>query len=97
MKIYAYDVTKAGVGMEQIQPLLKEEAQHAWELYKEGIIREVYLRTDRPGALIVFECESVEEAKKITENLPLVKAGLIEFNFIPVGAFTPWESLFSRA
>jgi hypothetical protein len=94
MKIYAYDVAKPGVGMEQIQPLLKEEAQHAWELYKKGIMRETYLRTDRPGALIVLECADVEEAKKITDDLPLVKAGLIEFQFIPVGPFTPWESLF---
>ncbi len=96
MKIFAYDTLKHGIGMEQIQPFLKEEALHAWDLYKKGIIRENYMRTDRPGALIVLECADLKEAKKIISDLPLVKAGLIEFEFITVGPFIPWENLFAK-
>ena len=96
MKIFAYDVAKPGVELNQIEPLLKKEAHHAWELYKKGIVRELYFRTDRPGVVLVLECKDVEEAREFTNELPLVQAGLIEFNFIPVGAFVPWESLFTE-
>ena len=96
-KIVAYDTPTQGVTLEDLKPHLKEEAKHAWELYKAGIFREIYLRTDRPGALMVMECADVDEARKITEDLPLVKEGLIKFEFIPVGAFMPWETLFAEA
>ena len=96
MKIFAYDVAKPGVTLNDIKPHLKEEAIHAWNLYKRGIIRENYLRIDKPGAVIVLECTDVEEARRITSEFPLVKAGLIEFEFMPVGAFTPYEGLFAK-
>ena len=96
MKIIAYDHILAGASPDKIQPLLREEVAHAWELSKAGIIRENYSRTDKPGAVIVFECASVEEAEGYVRQFPLVKAGLIEFDFIPVGAFTPLDNLFAR-
>jgi hypothetical protein len=96
MKIIAYDHILPGASLDKIQPLLREEVAHAWELWKAGIIRENYSRTDRPGAVIVFECASVEEARGYVNQFPLVKAGLTEFDFIPVGAFTPLETLFAK-
>jgi hypothetical protein len=41
-----------------------------------------------------LECASIEEAKAIMDTFPLVKAGLIEFEFIPLEPFTPLETLF---
>jgi hypothetical protein len=95
MKIIAYDRVKPGVTLEQIRPHLKKEARHAWDLYERGIIRENYMRTDQPGAVVVLECADVAEAKRLFADLPLVQAGLIEFEFMPVGAFTPWGGLFA--
>jgi hypothetical protein len=97
MKIIAFDKIKlAPEEMGKITPLLQAEAKHAWELYKEGKFRELYFRADHPGAVIVLECENVDEAKKLMEDLPLVKAGYIEFEYIPVGPFTPFEGLFAK-
>ncbi len=95
MKIIGFDHVKPGVTLEQIRPYLKAEARHAWELYKQGILRENYMRTDKPGAVVVLECQDVAEAERLFADLPLVKAGLIAFEFMPVGAFTPWEGLFA--
>ena len=81
--------------MEKIQPHLKEESRTAWKLYKEGIFREVYFRTDRPGAVIVMECDTVDTAKKALSDLPLVREKLIDFEVIPVGYFSPFEGLFA--
>jgi hypothetical protein len=97
MKIFAYDRWKPDATLEQIIPLLKEEARQAWELYTKDIVRESYLRQDHPGALLVLECESVDEARRVLDELPMTKAGLVEYEFIPVGAFTPWQNLFEGA
>ena len=97
MKNIAFDKIKLTPDeMGKITPLLNAEARHAWEMYKSGKYRELYFRTDHPGAVMVLECENVEEAKKLTDDLPLVKAGYIEFEFIPVGPFTPFEELFEK-
>jgi hypothetical protein len=96
MKILALDKTLPGVTMEQILPHLEEEASHAWKMYKSGVYRELYMRGDRPGAAIVLECESIKEAKEFLAELPLVKYNLIEFEVIPLQAFTPFEKLFQQ-
>jgi hypothetical protein len=94
-KIFAIDRVLPGATPEQIAALLGTEARHAWELHKVGIIRENHLRTDRPGVVIVLECLGVDEARSILAEFPLVRAGLIEFDLIPVGAFLPLERLFA--
>jgi hypothetical protein len=96
MKILAMDTLLPGTTLEKIHPHLKEEAATAWKHYTAGVVREIYFRQDRPGAVMVLECESVEQAKKITNGLPLVKAGLISFEFIPLGPFLPFAELFDR-
>jgi hypothetical protein len=94
MKIIAYDRFKPGVTMETINPYLEEEVANVWRLWKAGIVRENYARADVPGVVIVFECSSVEEAKSYVEDFPLSKAGLLEWDYIPLDAPLPLEFLF---
>ena len=95
MKVIAYDRFKPGVTMETIQPYLQDEVANVWRLWKAGIVRENFARADVPGVVIVFECESVDEAKLYVDDFPLSKAGLLEWFYIPVGAPLPLEYLFS--
>jgi hypothetical protein len=98
MKIIAYDHFKPGVAKESIKPnMLKEEMTHAWRLQKAGVIREIYGRVDAPDAVIVFECGTVDEVKEYVAGLPLVKAGLLEWTFLPLIARLPFEVLFDTA
>ena len=76
MRIFAYDRFKPGVTLETIEPYLPEEVANVWRLWKAGIVRENYARADEPGVVIVFELDSVEEAKRYTDDFPLTKAGL---------------------
>ena len=96
MKILAIDKILPGATAEKIQPLLQEEARHAWDAYLKEIIREIYFRKDRSGAVLMLECASVEEARKYVDKLPLVKAGLVDFNLIPLGPFIPFGALFAK-
>lgn len=97
MKILCLDRPLPGASFEKYQPHLEAEVRHTWQAYKEGAIRDIYFRQDRPGVAIFMECASPDEAKAILADLPLAKAGLIEFDTIPLGAFANWELLFAPA
>ena len=94
MKIIAMDKLKPGVSFEQIRPHLREEAQAVWIQYRKGIYRELYFRQDGAGVVFVLECADAAEAKRHVSELPLVKEGLIEFEFIPLGPFHLFSTLF---
>src|SRR5690242_8806642 len=94
MRIIAFDRFKPGVTMKTIEPYLPEEVSNVWRLWKAGIVRENYARADVGGVVIVFECADVEEAKRYVADFPLSKAGLIEWQYIALGAPLPLEFLF---
>jgi len=94
MRIFAYDEFKPGVSLETIQPYLEREVANVWRLWKAGIVRENYPRADEQGVAIVFELDSVEDARRYTDDFPLTKAGFLEWFFIPLTIPLPVESLF---
>jgi hypothetical protein len=96
MKIIAYDRFRPAVTLNTIQPYLPEEVANVWRLWKAGVVRENYARADEPGVVIVFECGSVEECQRYTDDFPLTKAGLIEWFFLPVQVPLPLETLFGE-
>lgn len=96
MKLICLDVPQPGASLEKYQPHMIAEARHGWELYKNGIIRDIYFRQDRPGVVVIAEADSVEQAQEALAQFPLAKAGLIDWEIIPVGPFLNWEMLFSH-
>jgi hypothetical protein len=96
MKIIAYDRFKPGVAMDTIQPLLPLEVANVLRLWKAGILRANYARADEPGVVIVFELDSVEQAKRYVANFPMSKAGYREWFYIPLQAPLPIESLMDK-
>ena len=95
MKLLCLDVPQPGATMEKYQPHMQAEARHAWQTYKNGLIRDIYFRQDRPGVAILAEAESVDAAKAQLMQFPLAKAGLIGWEVIPLGPFLNWEMLFA--
>jgi hypothetical protein len=89
VKIIAYDRFKPGVTMQTIQPLLQREVANVWRLWKAGIVRENYARADEPGVIIVFELDSVDEAKRYVAEFPMPKAGYLEWFYLPLQAPLP--------
>ena len=44
-----------------------------------------YAHADEPGiSTIVFELDSVDDARRYTDDFPLTKAGFLEWFFIPL-------------
>lgn len=97
MKILALEIELPGAEESAFRTLAKEEAARTWELYQEGLIRELYFRKDRPEAVLMLECVGVEEAAKLLSTLPLVQMGLIDFELIPLVAYPGFARLFTAS
>jgi hypothetical protein len=95
MKMLCLDRPLPGATFEKYQPYLNDEVRRTWQAYENGFVREIYFRQDRPGVTIILECANVDEARKAFADFPLAKAGLIEFDIIPLGPFVNWEMLFA--
>ncbi len=94
MRILALEKAVPDIREEQYRPFLKAEAAKAWELYQAGIFRELYFRADRREAVLLMECNTLEEAENTLASLPLVEAGLISFDVIPLAPYPGFSRLF---
>lgn len=95
MKFLAIEQERPGVtAADYTAELKKAEAAKAWELYQAGFIRELYFRQDYPAAILILECVDTAEAQRLLNNLPLVQAGLITFELIPLIPYPGFARLF---
>jgi hypothetical protein len=95
VKILALGRDVAGVADGQFAPHLKAEATRAWELHKQGVIRELYFRADADAAVLVLECANAADAERVLATLPLVRSGLIAFDLIPLRVYDGFARLFT--
>ncbi|MCG3212063.1 MAG: hypothetical protein FOGNACKC_05710 [Anaerolineae bacterium] len=95
MKLLALERERPGATAEDFQRHARAEAARAWELHQAGVIRELYFRADRPEAVLVLECAGPDEARAALGTLPLVQAGLIDFELIPLTAYPGFARLFA--
>jgi hypothetical protein len=96
MKILALEVEAENTKPEQFTPHLKAEARRVWDLYQSGAIREIYFRADRPEAVLLLECRDRAEAEQTLDSMPLVQAGLIRFEVIPLVPYPGFARLFEE-
>lgn len=96
MKILALEKESPDIKPEQFANHLKLEAKRIWELYQDGIIREIYFRQDHSEAVLILESANTEEANQLLNSLPLVMAGLITFEIIPLIPYPGYSRLFAE-
>ena len=58
--------------------LLAQEGARVRELYAAGILRQIWLRGDMPGASILWEADSEADVRTAIDSLPIFKAGMLE-------------------
>ncbi|MFN2460340.1 MAG: muconolactone Delta-isomerase family protein [Candidatus Velthaea sp.] len=76
-----------------LAPLLEPEAERARELYAAGAFRQMWGRGDVPGAAIVIEAASLDEARAAIASLPLVQKDMLTVDIIPL---TPYRGFGPR-
>ena len=82
---------------EAFQRFRSEEIRTVWNIYRRGQIEQLYYCTDREVAVLLLSCNRIDEARTILAELPMVREGLIDWDYYPIGPFTPWDGLLGVA
>lgn len=69
--------------------VMPDEVRATLRLYLDGKIDQWFVRKDQPGVVFILNTADVGEARGTLEQLPLGKAGLMEFDLIPMGPLAP--------
>lgn len=97
MKIIAIAHEPEDAAPEDFMPHLKAESRLVWDMMQSGVLREIYFRQESHSAVLILECASAAEADAALAALPLVKAGMITFEIIPLVPYDGLEILFADA
>jgi hypothetical protein len=84
---------KPGVDRTALQNTMPQEVSDTVKLYLDGKIQQWFARGDGRGVVFIMNAKSVDEAKTITDALPLIKANLATFEFMLLGPLTPLRIL----
>ncbi len=69
--------------------IMQHEVRDTVSAYLAGKIDQWYFQTDGKGVVFIVNASSIEDAKKVLEAFPLGKAGLMEFDYTPLGPLAP--------
>lgn len=89
MKVFAIGSITKQPTPEQQAEIMPKEVPATLQLYLDGKIEQFWFRQDRLGVVFYMQAESLEAAKGAMDKLPLTAAGLMTFEFIPVGPLAP--------
>lgn len=67
-----------------IGPYLSAEGRRVAELRADGLVRDVFLKADRSGPILVLNNTSAAEAREQLATLPFVEHALVEFEYIEI-------------
>jgi hypothetical protein len=65
-------------------------------LYLVGKIDQWFFKTDESGVVLIMNLADPHEAHELLEQLPLGRAGMMEFELIPLGPLKPLGLLLSK-
>ena len=86
-----------GVAMEQILPHVKAEAEAVWQKYTNEIVRSIHYIGDMSGAVLMCEAANLEAMQEIAAQFPMVKAGVLKIEVLPLKPYTGLASLFAKS
>lgn len=89
MKVIAIGTAVKKITDEERAQIMPHEAPHTLEMLTHGYIETPYFRADKPGTVFIMNVDSVEHAKKLTDDMEFVKRGVIQYELIPVGPMKP--------
>jgi hypothetical protein len=96
MQILAISKLKEGVTPDSIAKLGADEVKHTLESYLDGKIRSFWFQVNRPGVVFILECSDENEARELMNEQPLVVAGMMSVDLIPLQPLIPLGTLIGR-
>jgi hypothetical protein len=94
MRILALESASPASSPQAFAALAREEAAALWALVQSGVVRDTWFRSDRTDAVLLLECQDLEEARTHLATLPMVRAGLIDFELIGLRPYPGFARLF---
>jgi hypothetical protein len=92
-KLLAIGSFTAGAAPEAWKPLLPAEMRQTALLYLSGKIDQWYVKSDQSGVVFVLNVTEPADARALLDPLPLGRAGLMSFQFVPLGPLSPLRTL----
>lgn len=80
--------------IQKLMALVKPEAAKIWEYYAAEKVRSVYYFADMDGVVLFLEATSLEEVEAAAQDFPMVEAGFLSTEIIPLKPYTGFASLF---
>ena len=71
--------------------IMPHEVHDTVNAYLSGKIDQWYFQTNGKGVVFIVNASTPEEAKAILEKFPLGQAGLMGFDYIPLGPLSPLQ------
>jgi hypothetical protein len=83
----------APITSEQRAAIMPHEVRDTVAAYLSGKIDQWYVQSNGRGVVFIVNATTPEEAKAILEKFPLGQAGLMGFDYIPLGPLSPLRYL----
>jgi hypothetical protein len=95
-KLLAIGTFAANATPKMWMPILPSEVRETVRLYLDGKIDQWYLKQDQSGVVFIMNLTDPQQAHALLDKLPLGQAGLMTFQFIPLGPISPLRLLLSE-
>jgi len=87
---------KPDVQRPDLMKVMPGEVRDTVKLYLDGKIAQWFARGDGRGVVFILNCATVDEAKALTDGLPLSKAGMASFEYVALTPLTPLRMLIAE-
>lgn len=95
-KILAIGRLTAIAGGAALKPILPSEVRETVRLYLAGKIEQWYFKPDDSAVVFILNLTDIKEAHDLLAQLPLGRAGLMEFELIRLAPLQPLGMLLSK-
>jgi len=95
-KVLAIGSFTAAGTPEMVKPLLLREVRETVKIYLTGKLEQWYVKPDQSGVVFLMNTSDPGEARELLAALPFGQAGLMEFQFIPLGPISPLRLLLAE-
>jgi len=92
-QVLALLIVKTDIPRADVMKVLPDEVKATVRLHLDGKIQQWYGRSDNRGVVFILNATSVDEAKRITAELPFEKGGIATFEYVALTPLTPLRLL----
>jgi hypothetical protein len=89
-------LTEKAANTAEFLQVMTHEVPATVQLYLGGKIEQWWIKPDATGVVFILNLTDKDEAFELLEALPLGVAGMMKFDFIPLGPLTPLRLLLNN-